>query len=1224
MRRLFTGLFILALFALPALAQDAPPSDLSGVTVTEVAQIPRQTGPASTSAHLSPDGQRILHINRDVFCVLTAAGEEEACYTLSEQTGLHPAQVTPDHDTVVWSPDSRFVAYTVEGWARGNDMDIWLFAANTGQLTNLTDDGYDGSWFSLGGNDVPDTVLLDYAPAWKPDGTLTFARNRAADTRSPTELWSLRLGDAEPVKVADLHPDADEIGTVMSMDWSADGGTLAYTLYHSGDQSGLWLYDAASGQTELLLPDDREERGNAMRATFSPDALQILLLTSEREQFMTDRERDGHFIVSVETSEPVRLDPETWVMSAGWLPDGSGLIYTGRSAQFTEQGIYVSGNPAQAGRLALSGTIGEDEKPYNVYAPTNRTRSALKVAPGGTMLLGTSVAPVLIVVQVEGIGPIPVQAQTAPEAQATDAPEPTDFPRVTVAPPATETPTIDAGAQAAGQFTTVREVARLPFPSGPQSSSSHLLPDGETLINVHQNTFCEYSLEGEELWCVEAIYNDGEEDRPVRVDQESVTISPDGRYLAFTTDALMTFRDPDIWVLDLETQAYTNLTDDSYDGTMGATEDSSSTAFVDLAPTWRPDGMLTFARHSPSFDEAAPSLWVIDPARGAPEKLADFEATLDAFNLVMDMDWSSDGSRMAFVLDSQGNPFGGLWLYEAEDRDMRPLVVPPEREGFLTAEFSPDGQSILLQTAMHAAARATRLSGTSEDNGYFIVSLDGRTQKVQAPLFIQNTGWLPDGSLVYLLYDQEERSSGGIFIAASASETAEKAMDLPTLEDRENAMLLGPTPRQWPMLSVTSNGRFVLGSPQPVTLVVEAVASQTESSTILPAATGTPELAVSGELGPVSVREVARLPFSTGPAATTAHLLPDGETLIHSQMHEFCAYTLDGEELWCVEAIQHIDGQVRRIHVDPESITLSPNGRYLAFTSDALYTFRDPDIWVLDIQERTYTNLTEDRYEGSIALSDDIPEGLPVDLAPAWHPDGMLTFARHTHDIWQTIPSLWMVDPAGGEPQKLADFEGVPGNITLVFSMDWSPDGSRMAFVLDNVRNPFGGLWVYEAEDDNVKPLVIPPEDDPGFLRADFAPDSQSILLMTMTRDIARSGNPGEVPDKTGYFVVSADTGRVTPVQADSVIMGIGWLPDSRLLYAGHMPVAPEDGGLFVLPAEGGDAVKVMEPLEHEGELLRVFSPTPRQWPPISIGANGRFVLGSALRATPVLEVATE
>jgi hypothetical protein len=174
------------------------------------------------------------------------------------------------------------------------------------------------------------------------------------------------------------------------------------------------------------------------------------------------------------------------------------------------------------------------------------------------------------------------------------------------------------------------------------------------------------------------------------------------------------------------------------------------------------------------------------------------------------------------------------------------------------------------------------------------------------------------------------------------------------------------------------------------------------------------------------------------------------------------------------------------------------------------------------------------------------------------------------------------------------------------------------------MSNPFGGLWLYEADKDNMKPLVIPPEDEPGFLRADFSPDGESILLMTALREMERSRDLSQVPERTGYFVVSADTGRVTPVQADTVIMGIGWLPDSRLIYAGNVPVAPENGGFFVVPAGGGEAVKVMDMLEHDAEPLIAFSPTPRQWAPIEIGANGRFVLGTARSVTPVLEAAAE
>ena len=133
-------------------------------------------------------------------------------------------------------------------------------------------------------------------------------------------------------------------------------------------------------------------------------------------------------------------------------------------------------------------------------------------------------------------------------------------------------------------LTAVREVARLSIPSGTGSSSSHLLPDGETLINVQGNLFCEYTLEAEELWCVEATYNLEGRDRRVSVDPESITMSADGHYLAFTTDALRLMRDPDIWVIDLETQQVTNLTDDGSEESIFPRDDTAATAPIDLPP----------------------------------------------------------------------------------------------------------------------------------------------------------------------------------------------------------------------------------------------------------------------------------------------------------------------------------------------------------------------------------------------------------------------------------------------------------------------------------------------------------------------------------------------------------------------------------------------------------------------------------------------------------------
>ena len=128
-------------------------------------------------------------IKWDAFCLLTLDGTEEACYSASEATGLGERASTPDHDSVTWSPDGRFVAFTTNPWVYAEDSDIWLFAVNTGQFTNLTDDGYEGRIF--GTTEDIGRCVIDYAPAWKPPA-LTLARQQCKRMRLPSALWSLR------------------------------------------------------------------------------------------------------------------------------------------------------------------------------------------------------------------------------------------------------------------------------------------------------------------------------------------------------------------------------------------------------------------------------------------------------------------------------------------------------------------------------------------------------------------------------------------------------------------------------------------------------------------------------------------------------------------------------------------------------------------------------------------------------------------------------------------------------------------------------------------------------------------------------------------------------------------------------------------------------------------------------------------------------------------------
>jgi Tol biopolymer transport system component len=780
MKRILILVLVFACF--PAAAQDAP-----AVTVTEAGRIERSAGPRNTSAHLSPDGTRILHVEQDTFCVLTAEGDEQSCHTASEQTGLRARDSSPDHDSIAWSPDGRYAAYTTMGLQLGTDTDIWVLDTESGIFTNATDDGYDGSVIT---GELPDDLFIDLAPAWMPDGTLTFARHTLPLRETALEVWSVSPSGAVAMPVAELHAPTGEGANVMSLDWSADGSTLAYVIYAlNASHSGAWVYDADSGETKQVIGNDDAE--NLLRADLSPDGTHLLALSAERMQFMLDQERDGHFVVPVDSGEVQRLDPQRAVINAGWLPDGR-LLYIGRSIQSPDDsGLYVTSDPTAVGQKVMD-MPEHDGAAIPVFAPTNRSATPLNIAPNGLLLLGTP-AEFMIVLEVEF---------EAPAAQTEATPEPGE-----------------PAAQASPAALTARELLRLPLLSAPAASSSHISPDGQHVTNVRGHEFCLYTIGGVQQWCVEVIdrLND---DRPVRPDSESIRWSPDGRYLAFTIPVYTFFRDADIWVVDLEEATYTNLTEDGYDGGIALRPDVPETVTVDLAPAWTPDSRLTFVRYNAQLNNI-PELWAIDPAGGEAELLG----ALAEFNpgrvLVMSLDWAPDGSAAAFTIDPMTTPFGGLWLFETADMSIRPLVIPPERSPtFINATFSPDGRWVLLLSVLREMGRNAQ-PFDPENNGYFVVSADtGSIRQIQSDRLITSAGWTPESLIVYTAIDLGDDTDGGLFATAPHGDEHVKLVDIPAIDARP-FQIFAPTPQQYAPIEVSDNGRLLLATATETTLSIE-------------------------------------------------------------------------------------------------------------------------------------------------------------------------------------------------------------------------------------------------------------------------------------------------------------------------------------------------------------------------------------------------------------------
>ena len=94
-------------------------------------------------ADLSPDGKSMAAYDASSkLCVYDLATQKErACADLkAKKIALRP-------DDIVWSPDSTKIAFAERAFEYLKDGDLWVMDAATGQLTDLTDDGYQGTFF---------------------------------------------------------------------------------------------------------------------------------------------------------------------------------------------------------------------------------------------------------------------------------------------------------------------------------------------------------------------------------------------------------------------------------------------------------------------------------------------------------------------------------------------------------------------------------------------------------------------------------------------------------------------------------------------------------------------------------------------------------------------------------------------------------------------------------------------------------------------------------------------------------------------------------------------------------------------------------------------------------------------------------------------------------------------------------------------------------------------
>lgn len=312
-----------------------PPSPVPGnATGTPVGGPVRSVElPAGRAVSMSPDGRYLAaavppQTSLCVYDVETMA--EVSCADLSV---LNTSIRVED---VVWSPDSTRIAFSEQTFVTFKDGDLWVMDAASGALTDLTDDGYvDG--IALLQDEVDVEFFVDVSPAWTPDGKfITFSRT-LSDAEGVTDnvIAQIPAGGGEVETLAFV---SDIAGTYyFRAHWSPDGARFYYSVTYQDPQnpdSGIWVYDAATGTTELLAGSaDPEELGPLVLSEVSSDGSRLLAWYPLAVQSQTYLGRSPLTFVDAMTGElsPVPDPaPESEIFAGTWIatlsPDGQYLL----------------------------------------------------------------------------------------------------------------------------------------------------------------------------------------------------------------------------------------------------------------------------------------------------------------------------------------------------------------------------------------------------------------------------------------------------------------------------------------------------------------------------------------------------------------------------------------------------------------------------------------------------------------------------------------------------------------------------------------------------------------------------------------------------------------------------------------------------------------------------------------------------------------------------------
>lgn len=489
---------------------------------------------------------------------------------------------------------------------------------------------------------------------------------------------------------------------------------------------------------------------------------------------------------------------------------------------------------------------------------------------------------------------------------------------------------------------------------------------------------------------------------------------------------------------------------------------------TDIAAAWSPDGRTIAI-------DLVGVLWLL-PATGGPAK----RLTSDLFDIAQPS-WSPDGSTLAFQSYRDGNFH--LWTIRADGSGLRQLTSGPydHRE----PRFSPDGTRI--------AFSSDGIDGPDGSGSYGVRTLDlasgAVTTVADTPAEEYEPAWSPDGTRIAFVVTNTRIDV--VTVATGARTTAVTA--------QAGQVIHGPSwaPDGSLLYTVVGNGvaqlmragtALVTGEevyPFPVSWHGTDYAYTADGAIRVRSLTG-PARRDIAFTAPVTVVRPCypkrRRDFeSTAPKPVigigSPVLSPDGNQVAFRALNDI--YTM---------RIGQPPRPLTRDHWWKSDPAWSPDGRYLSYSTDRGGKL---DIWLRDLTtgtDRQLTNLPDaaavsgswSRDGSHLAFLDQNGAVYTVEVAtgavrnvftatfepgrPTWSPDGtviaLAAIKPYSARYREGVSAILLIDTKTGAgtyvdpmPNRSIQTRGDDGPV-------WSPDGSRMAFVVGSV------LWVVDVRPD--------------------------------------------------------------------------------------------------------------------------------------------------------------